>query len=145
MTRYFEQTCTRFYPLNLVKAWARAEENLGLKNSIFISINGKVIQIIDSDEGEKFHDILKRRLDLDYFNYVCKKFLEGIDKKDIIQMFECLAIFDEIDNYPEIANSEILEMLEKIRKRTEATVYSLGNKEELKSYILFKNEIYSLK
>ena len=107
MTKYFERTCTRMYGLNLVLAWAKAEENLGLKNSLFVSQNGVVIQYIDSDEGEAFHNKLKSVLNSDYFDRVCEKFFVAIELKDLVKIFEILAIFDEIENYPEIADSDI--------------------------------------
>lgn len=114
------------YSLDLVKAWTAGEENLGIKNSLFIMKNGVITQFVDCDEGEKFHEDLKQNLKKDnYFNDICESFFEAIENKDKVKMFECLAIFNEIDNYPEIANEDILRRLMRVRKTTEGEIYKL--------------------
>lgn len=126
MSKFYEETCTRMYSLDLVKAWTKGEENLGLKNSLFLMKNGVITQFVDCDEGEAFHETLKQNLKNDkYFNEICESFFEAISNKDKVKMFECLAIFNEIDNYPEIANDDILRRLRRVRKTTEGEMYKL--------------------
>lgn len=144
MMKYFENICTRMYSLNLVIAWVKAEENHGLKNTIFISKNKVVIQLIDLEEAEKFHSELKEKINEDYFDSVVEAYFEAIEKKDLVKIFECLAIFDEIDNYPWIVTSDILRRLMKVRSTTESLIYEL-QREGPKDYVLFKNQIYYIK
>ena len=54
MTQIFEKGVERFYPLEHLDFWIEAEENLGLKNSIFIIDNGKIKQYYNIEEGERF-------------------------------------------------------------------------------------------
>lgn len=144
MMKYFENVCTRMYSLNLVEAWAKAEENHGLSNSIFVSENGAVMQLIDSEEAEKFHNELKEKLNENYFNRVVETYFEAIENRNLIEIFECLSIFDEIDNYPWIATPEILRRLLKVRSATESLIYDL-QEDGPKDYIIFKNKIYTEK
>ena len=143
MDNYYEETCTRMYDLDLVKQWAKAEEDLGLTKSIFISIGGIVTQFIDSKEGEKFHKELKEKLEEElYFGEVCDYFLNAIKEKKIVNMFRALAVFNEIDEYPEIANAEILRKLMEIRVSTESEIYKFKKDHPVKDFILFCGEVH---
>lgn len=78
MTKYFEKTVTRIGEnLKSVKAWAKGEEKIGLKNSLFICENGVLTQYVDADEGEKFHEFVKS-LSEEKFNEICDEFFEAL-------------------------------------------------------------------
>lgn len=126
MTKYYEKSATRWYTKKLVKAWMKGEANLGLKNSFFIMDKGVVTQYIDTDEGEAFHKKLTEDLKKEvYFLEIVDKFFTAIKLEDKVKMFECLCIFDEIDNYPEIATPTILRGLRKVREATHEEIYKL--------------------
>lgn len=108
---------------DVVKAWAEGEKNLGIRNSLFVMDNGVVTQYVDVEEGEKFYNDLKKNLTEEYFNKIVEKFFKAIKDKDEVKIWECSAIFDEIDNYPEIANDDILMRLERVRKSTHEIIY----------------------
>ena len=123
MVRYYELAVTRMYSAELVEAWAKGEANLGLKDSFFVMKNGVVEQYINSDEGEKFHEDLKKKLTTEYFGEICDKFYKAIDEDDKVKMFECLCVFGEIDEYPDIANPDILRRLMRVRQSTQHLIY----------------------
>ncbi len=106
-------------------AWIKAEENLGLKNSQFFHHNGTTEQWIDSDEGEKFHDWLKKCLrDVSiWFEAICDNYFLSLKEKDKVKQFECLAIFNEIDEHPEIATEDQLRRLKRVRESTHEEIY----------------------
>ncbi len=137
---------TRMYSKENVHAWRLAEENLGLKKSVFITINGTTTQYYDADEGEKFFESVKRGMkEDDWFNAWCGQYLNAIKVKDKVKQFEALAIFNEIDEHPEIATDDQLRRLKRIRESTHEEIYKLkkgsdnpvqgcGNKAQLSYY-----------
>ena len=139
MSKYLELSATRMYGFNLVEAWAKAEEILGLHNSIFISEKGTVTQYIDSEEGEEFHNELKYHLDISSFEDIVGNYYEAIENKDLIGMFKALTIFDEIDNYPKIVNETIKRILMRVRTETHNEIYK-HNKQKKESYIYYKEK-----
>lgn len=79
MTRFYIKGATRMYQDKLVEAWIEAEENLGLKNSIYFWDNGRTQQWVDSEEAEKFHEWTKKRLSEDsFFENVCDNYFKAL-------------------------------------------------------------------
>jgi len=111
-----------------IKAWAKAEENLGLTKSIFIlQKNGNLTQYYDYEEGEEFYKRLKAELKAkDYFNYICEKYFEALKDKDLVKIFECLIVFNEIEEHPEIATEDILRRLLRVRESSHNEIYNLS-------------------
>ena len=130
MTKFYERGASRIYTWDLIEAWAEAEEQLGLKNSIFFTETKKdgsvmVNQWVDIDEYEDFFKFLKLTLTTDSFDELCEKFFYSITIEDKVQMFKTLAIFHEIDEHPEIANDDILRRLKRVREETHEVIYNL--------------------
>jgi len=107
------------YKDNLVDAWIKAEENLGLKNSLFFWENGKTTQWVDSEEAEEFFEKVKKM----NFDEIFDKFFKAIEDKDKVKMFECLAVFNEIDEHREIVGEDVFRRLMKVRKETHEEIY----------------------
>ena len=115
---------TRMYSEENTKAWIKAEENLGLKNSLFITINGVTTQYYDVDEGEEFHRCVKEDLQKEgWFDELCEYFFEVIKNKDKVAMFRGLAIFNEIEEHLEIATEDQLRRLKRVRESTHEEIY----------------------
>lgn len=109
-----------------VEPWAQAEKNLGLTKSIFIvQANGNMTQYYDFDEGEKFHKFVKFCLRLDSFNLICEGYRKAIKENDKVAQFECLVIFNELDEHPELMDFETQKKLLRIREATHEEVYKL--------------------
>ncbi len=124
MTKFYTRGSTRMYSDENIDAWIKAEENLGLKNSIFFHHNGTTDQWIDFDEGEKFHDWVKSKIKVgSYFHDLCEIYFETIKDKDKVKQFEALAIFNEIDEHPEIATEDQLRRLKRVRESTHEEIY----------------------
>ena len=121
MTKFYIKGATRYYPDNILDAWITAEENLGLKNSLFFHHKGKTTQWLDYEESEKLHKKIKK---MD-FDKVFEKYFKAIGDEDLVKQFECLAVFDELDNHPEIANEDILRRLKRVRENTHEAIYNL--------------------
>ena len=112
------------YSWDNIIALAEAEENLGLKNSMFFHHNGTTDQWIDADEGEKFFEYVKNGLELDWwFDTHCETFFKALKKDDKVLIFEHLAIFNEIDEHPEIATEDQLRRLKRVRESTHEEIY----------------------
>ncbi len=115
---------TRMYSPDLVEAWIKAEENLGLKNSIFITINGVTTQYYDVDEGEIFYLWVQEMLDYDgWFEKNIEDYFIAIKLKDKVTIFRGLAIFNEIDEHLEIATEDQLRRLKRVRESTHEDIY----------------------
>lgn len=125
MTKFYTKGATRMYSWDLVEAWAEAEENLGLKNSIFFEENGTFTQWIDVDEGDKFFNQLKKTIKEKGLDEVFENYFEALKEKDKVSMFMCLAFFNEIDEHPEIADKDQLRRLKRIRESTHEEIYKL--------------------
>ena len=115
---------TRMYSKVRVKQWIEAEENLGLRNSVFITINGTTTQYYNEQEGEIFYNLMKKSMKInDWFDVICENYFQAIKKKDKVKHFECLAIFNEIDENPEIATEDQLRRLKRLRESTHEEIY----------------------
>ena len=124
MTKFFVEGATRMYSDALIDAWIEAEENLGLKNSMFFYKNGTTTQWVDSEEAEEFHKFVKE-LSEDDIARVFKEYFEALEVKDKVGIFECLAVFNEIDEHPNIANDDIHRRLKRVRETTHEEIYKL--------------------
>lgn len=145
VTKYFERTATRIGEnSNTILAWCKGEEKFGLKNSLFICEDGVVTQYVDSEEGEKFHEMVKNLTEKE-FDEICDGFFEAIENKDLAKMHEALAVFDEIDNYPELVSNDMKRRLMRVRKFTESEPYKLNSNDGMKDFIIYKGKLYNLK
>ena len=122
MTQFYIRGATRMYKDDLIDAWIEAEENLGLKNSLFFWENGTTTQWVDSEEAEEFFNKIKS---MD-FNKVMDDYFIALEKKNKVKIFECLAVFNEIDEHPEIADEDILRRLKRLRETTHEEIYKLA-------------------
>ena len=109
------------YSWDLIEAWAEAEENLGLNNSMFFMDNGTVTQWVDADESDKFYESVK----LMDFAKVFEEFFEALEIEDKVKIFEGLAVFHEIDEHPKIASDEVLRRLKRVREKTHNKIYEI--------------------
>ena len=127
MTKFYVKGATRMYKDNLIDAWIKAEENLGLKNSIFFWENGTTTQWVDNEEGEKFEKHVKDGLKINgWFDEVCDCYYEAIENKDKVKVFECLAIFNEMDENQEISlDFETQKKLLRLREQTHNVIYEM--------------------
>ena len=123
MTKYYEKVCTRPYQKEWLEAWAKAEADMGLKNSFFLIENGMVTQFVDGDEAEEFHKHVKS-LTEDEFNVICDNFFTAIKKKDKVGMFGALTIFDEMDNY-NLGTDDMKRRLKRVRESTHEVSYKI--------------------
>ncbi len=141
MTKYFEKTVTRMNEnLNNTLAWMKGEKELGLKNSLFICEDGVLTQYVDSEEGEKFHEMVKN-LTEEEFDEICDNFFIAIENKNLANMHKALAIFDELDNYPKLVKENMLRRLRRIRELTHTEAYKFAGNGE-KNFIIYKGEIW---
>ncbi len=85
----------------------------------------KVTISYEKEEGEKVHEAIKDFLTDEHFDELCDNFVWLIMKKQELQaeMMVALIIFDEIDNFPEIANDYIKRRLLRIRESTHEESY----------------------
>ena len=123
MTKFYTRGATRMYSDENIDAWIKAEENLGLKNSMFFHHNGTTDQWIDFDEGEKFHNQLKKTIKEKGLDEVFENYFEALKENDKISIFMCLAFFNEIDEHPEIATEDQLRRLKRVRESTHEDIY----------------------
>lgn len=141
MTKYFEKTVTRMNESsNNVLSWSKGEEMVGLTNSLFICENGTVIQYVDSDEGDRFLEMVSG-LTLEEFNKICDEFFISIENKDLVSMHKALAVFDELDSHPELAKDGMLQRLKRVRESTHEDAYKFEGNEE-KDFIIYKGVVY---
>ena len=93
-----------------------------------------------------------------FFDQICRDYMiligkinNAFSKKEIdsvaIRLWAIQAIFNEIDENPQIANYYILDKLLKIRKETHTKHYELERKrqrkkKEPKNYIYYKGNLY---
>lgn len=140
MKQYYEETATRIgESLNTVKAWAKGEERLGLKNSIFVCQKGVVTQYCNGEEAEAFHKMVTN-LTKKEFDKICEEFFDAIKDKDLAKMHEALAIFDEMDNY-NLGDADMKRRLMRIRKSTQDIAYKFEG-DEIKDFILYRGKVF---
>ena len=66
-----------------------------------------------------------------------------MEEGSLINAWPMLTVFDEIDNYPELATPEILRRLMRIRSSFHEFFYNLeGKKGGPKDFILFKGKVF---
>ena len=121
MTQFYVKGATRMYKDHLVDAWIEAEENMGLKNCIYFWDNGTTTQWIDSDEAEMFF----RKVKCMDFAEVFDKYFRALEDKDLVKIFECLSVFNEIDENQEIVDDVILRRLKRVRESTHEEIYNI--------------------
>ncbi|MGR3175083.1 MAG: hypothetical protein ACUZ8N_10845 [Candidatus Scalindua sp.] len=111
------------YSKENVEAWIKAEQNLGLKKSVFITINGTTTQYYDEEEGEVFYEMVKILCKDLILNLWFENYLIAIKEKDKVEQFKALSIFNEIDEHPELATNDQLRRLKRIRESTHEDIY----------------------
>ena len=140
----YEEATTRYdESLGSVLAWARGEEEVGLKKSLFICDNGKLTLFIDKQEGEEFYESVKL-LTEDELHSIFDEFLESTENKNLQRMHKGLAIFDLLDNYPELASTSVFLRLKRIRESTHEEAYNIETQDKRKNFIIHKGNIYLL-
>ena len=144
MVKYFEKCTTRMNKnLATVKAWAKGQEKVGLVDHIFICQNGKVVEYLDSEQGEEFHNRVKGMTEEDFDN-VCTGFFQALEEKNLENMYPGLVVFDELDNFPELGTKEMRIRLGRIRESTHEKSYQLEIKDPIKDFILHCGSTYLL-
>lgn len=123
MTKYYERSVNRKYRKEWMEAWAEAEAELGLKNTFFLIKDGMVTEYVDSDEAEKFHKYVENITELG-FNVFCEDFFDALKKKDKVEIFKALTIFDEMDNYS-IGTPAMKRRLMRVREATHDAWYKI--------------------
>lgn len=127
----FIKDCTRRLSDEDIEIWKRGE-SVELKKLIGIGMNSKFEKVGDKveifyeeEEGNKIHEAIKEHLTDDWFDKICDDFIELILQKQEIEskMMPILIIFDEIDNYPEIASDYVKKRLMRIRTSTHEEIY----------------------
>lgn len=123
MTKYYEKSVTRKHVKEWMQPWIKAEDSLGLKNSFFLIEDGMVTQYCDSEEAEKFHEMVKN-LTEERFNLICEMFFNAIKVKNKVKMFEALTIFDEMDNH-DLGTPAMKRRLMRVREATHEISYKI--------------------
>jgi hypothetical protein len=153
----------RFMSLSNVKEWHTGDSvelekwiGLGL-NQLFVSENGKVTLYYDSGEGNRFHEVLEKRLTPELFDELCRTFFELIDELNeatleekigeiIVKCWPMMTIFHEISLYPDFVSPEDLERLVRLRQNTESFFYDIEKKRGAdsgpKDYVFYKGELF---
>jgi len=165
MEKEFIRDATRELSLFDIKAWHQGHsselQNLigtGFFNHLFISEKGVVTLYYDNEEGEIFHSKLKELLNSDsFFDELCTDFFKLTEQINNVKsnqevhnlqvkMMPAITIFDEIDNYPEIASDSIKRRLMRVRTTTQEASYVLAKKANInnqpKDFIFFKGSLY---
>ena len=113
------------YSWENIEALAEAEENLGLKNSIFFEENGTFNQWVDVDEAEEFHKFVKYICKEKHLDELFEDYFGALKRKNKVEIFMHLSIFNEIDEHPEIATEDQLRRLKRIRESTHEEIYNV--------------------
>lgn len=130
MTKYIKD-CTRCLTEDQIESWKKGEkyfeEMFGVEYSSKFERDGKMVTVFyEEEQGNLAHEAIKVRLNEEgFFDKLCEDFAELIRQKHEIQarMMPALRVFDEIDNYPEIANADIHRRLMRIRTSTHEESY----------------------
>lgn len=130
MSRFYknyELGATRMYSEENVKAWAKAEKNLGLTKSIFITIKGTTTQYYNIEEGKRFYENVKNDLKVKgRFDFLCERYLKAFKDKNRVIMFEVLTVFNELDEHPELFPNEATELrYRRFREEHHEEIYKL--------------------
>ena len=131
-TNYIK-TCTRRLSDEDIEIWKKGEIELkkliGVEmHSKFVRVGDKVDIYYDEEEGNEVYNAIKELLTDEWFNNLCDDFFELIKQKKMgkdidVKMMPALIIFDEIDNYPEIASDYIKRRLMRVRTNTHEESY----------------------
>lgn len=153
------------YSLFDVKAWYLGElEELrkaigfGFENTIFVSEDNVVSVYYDKEESEKFDEVLDKILTERFFNELCDDFTIIVEKFKpvtdeeiftfLVKVWPAFVIFEEISNYPEYTNDDMLRRLYRIRETTESYAYKITENVKTehfpRDYIFFKGKIYTI-
>jgi len=158
----FKELVTRHVSLLDVKAWHEGESKelkkwfgFGFFNHIFVSENGRVTVYYDTEELDKFDEIIREKLTEDLFNELCDYLFELIEKsknaasdEEIFELYSkmwpAFTIFDELSKHPELGNEYMIRRLIRIRKTTEdfSFLENKLNHPEIKTYLFHKEEIF---
>jgi len=130
MTNWIKD-CTRMMSDDDIAIWKKGEkyfsELLGIDYASKFERDGdQVIVYYEEEEGDKAHKAICKFLESDKnFDKLCDEFVKVIMQKQDLQarMMVALIIFDEIDNYPEIASEYIKHRLMRIRTSTHEESY----------------------
>ena len=123
--------CTRRLSEDDIRIWQKGEARLEYwigvgMNSKFERNGDKVVIYYKKKEGEKVHKAICKFLENDEnFDELCDDFVQTILAIHQLraEMLPALIIFDEIDNYPEIASEYIKRRLLRIRASTHEESY----------------------
>lgn len=127
----YMKDCSRMMSDDDIEIWKRGEEHfselLGVKYASKFERDGDNVEIsYEKKEGEEVHNAICDFLESDIrFDDLCDDFVNLIMQKHEIQakMMPALIIFNEIDNYPEIASDYIKRRLMRIRTSTHEESY----------------------
>lgn len=154
---------TKANSLDEIMAWHEGESveleelmGFGFYNHLYICENSEIKFYYDKDEADEFHEQLKQALTDEFFDKICTDYYILISKIDkameeqvhdlAVKFWAIQAIFNEIDEVPEIATQHILDRLLKIRTATHTKQYELEAKrtpkKDPKDYIFYKGKIY---
>jgi hypothetical protein len=151
----FVKLITRMYSYDTIKEWHIGESRelqkkigMGFYNTLFVSRGGVVDFYYDEKECEEFEKALGKYLDEERFNEICDDFMKKINSKEfkIREIVPHLTIFNEVDNYPEWFGEECRERcgrrLMRIRRNTEAKLYEIQERSDIKDFICWRGEEY---
>ena len=130
MKKYIKD-CSRMMTEKDIEIWKKGEEYfsklLEIKYASKFERDGEWVDILyEEKEGELVHEAIRKFLDKEEnFDKLCEDFFDLIEEKHKIQakMLPALIIFDEIDNYPYIANDNIKRRLMRVRTTTHEEQY----------------------
>lgn len=132
MKEKYIKSCSRMMSDDDIQIWKKGEGEelkkiigVGLFKSKFERNGDYVDMLYEEEEGNKVYEAIKEFLTDDNFDKLCDDFVSLIIAKQEIQskMMPALIIFDEIDNYPEIASDYIKKRLMRIRTSTHEESY----------------------
>ena len=131
MKKEFIKDCTRMMSDDDIEIWKKGEKEL--KKWIGIEMHSKferdgdnVDVYYEKKEGDKVYEAIEKFLEEDEnFDELCDDFVQIIMQIHGLKakMIPALIIFDEIDNYPEIASDYIKRRLMRIRTSTHEESY----------------------
>lgn len=132
MTKKWIKDCSRMnMNENDIEIWKQGEEALskmlGVEYASKFERMGEWVDVFyEEEQGKKVHQAICKFLKKDNnFDNLCDNFVQLIIAKQEIQaqMMVALIIFDEIDNFPDIASDYIKRRLMRIRTSTHEESY----------------------
>ena len=158
MKKYREDV-TRSSTLLGLRAWYEGESKelekwigFGFFNHIFVFEKGMVTLYYNIEEGDKFQEVLEKKLTEVFFDDLCDYFFETMRENEnpntnenifkiLVKLWPAFSIFDELSKYPELGNNFMIRRLLRVRKTTEDFSYKIENmvEEDVVNYcILFQ-------